>query len=72
MASQVHRVKRGPKHPPVILPKDTWRGCEFVEADGTVLEVDWNGSKGPLPATGSIERGNGNYRKTGRRIAPGV
>jgi hypothetical protein len=65
MAHQIHRVKRGPKHPPVTLPKDTWQGGTFREADGTILEVKFSGQH--MPQTDVI-RGEGRWRKVGHPV----
>lgn len=48
MARQVHRVKRGPRKPAVPMPKDTWKGRTFVEAEtGYEFEVVYSGRHMP-------------------------
>ena len=53
-------VAPGPKVTPPQLPRDVWKGGTFVEADGTVCEVIWNGhASGP---TLCAERPEGRQR----------
>lgn len=68
MTQQIHRVSRGPKHVPLVLPKDAWHGGTFVEADGTVLEVQFSGRH--MPAS-DIERGMAKHRKRGHPVEGG-
>lgn len=41
---QVHRVKRD-RVQGTVLPKDRWQGGTFIEADGTELEVQFDGHR---------------------------
>lgn len=68
--TQIHRVETK-RHPSggLKLPVDHWKGGTFVEADGTVLEVKWDGHKGSLDQTVVIERGTQRCRKDGHPVA---
>lgn len=46
MTAYLHRVdpRVRDKPAPLVLPRDVWCGREFVEADGTVDTVVWNGA----------------------------
>lgn len=47
-----HRVARVPRDRPhpAPLPRDIWIGREFIEADGTVAEVVWDGTSRVPPS----------------------
>lgn len=40
----------------VRLTRDAWKGSTFTEADGTELEVVWNGHRDGPTLCGAIER----------------
>lgn len=60
-------VSPGPKHVPPVLPKDTWNGGLFVEADGTVLEVKFSGKHMPQTAL-NRQNGSGHVRTVGNPV----
>jgi hypothetical protein len=52
-----HRVERRRRvTAPPPLPRDTWNGQTFVEANGTELQVVWNGHREGPTLCGALDQ----------------